>query len=309
MGVVSRPALRWHGGKWLLAPWIIQHMPAHRVYVEPFGGAASVLLRKPRSYAEVYNDLDDEVVNLFRVLRGEDACKLVEALRLTPFARIEFSEAYGSSSDPVERARRLVARSLMGFGSNGHARSTGFRANSNRSGTTPAHDWARYPDALADIVDQFLQINRVVGREVQMAPGPDGQMMPQIVPIMENAVAEMDVDITISEAPDGVTLRQEQFEQLTQLAQTGIPVPPEMIVEASNLRNKPRILEQMRAAQEQAAQAQAQAQQASQQMAATDQQIKGMSAEAKATRDRAAAAVDMARIQPPVVVAIPAAGV
>ena len=167
--------------------------------------------------------------------------------------------------------------------------------------------WIRVTDEAE--APQFMQINRVVGRQIQIVAGPDGQPMPQIVPVMENVVAEMDVDITISEAPDGVTLRQEQFEQLTQLAQSGIPVPPEMIVEASNLRNKPRILEQMKQAQQQAAQAQQAQQQAAQQMAATDQQIKGMTAEAKATRDRAAAAVDMASIQPPVVVAIPAAGV
>jgi len=150
-----RPVLRWHGGKWILAPWIIEHFPAHQVYVEPFGGAASVLMRKPRSYAEIYNDLDCEVVNLFRVLRSNDAGRLVEAVRLTPFARDEFSEAYSETIDSVERARRLIIRSFMGFGSNGHNRLTGFRANSNRSGTTPAHDWVNYPDSLANVVKRI----------------------------------------------------------------------------------------------------------------------------------------------------------
>ena len=168
----TRPMLRWHGGKWKLAPWIISHFPRHRIYVEPFGGAASVLLRKPRCYSEVYNDLDRFVVNLFEVLRDpERGDALVELLRLTPYARAEFVAAKDTSDDPVEWARQLIIRSFMGFGSNAHSsspvalatgfkthtrpkadyRTTGFRANSNRSGTTPAHDWANYPDALGAI--------------------------------------------------------------------------------------------------------------------------------------------------------------
>src|SRR5688500_1471666 len=110
-----RPVLRWHGGKWRLAPWIIGHFPQHRIYVEPFGGAASVLLRKPRSYAEIYNELDGEVVNLFRVLRSADAHELVRRLELTPFARDEFVGAHDDTDDPIEAARQLVVRSFMGF--------------------------------------------------------------------------------------------------------------------------------------------------------------------------------------------------
>lgn len=153
MGEPTRPVLRWFGGKWRLAPWIISHFPKHRIYVEPFGGAGSVLMRKERAYAEVWNDLDGEVVNLFRVLRGEDAPRLIDFLRLTPFARDEFQEAYRPTDCDVERARRMVIRSFMGFGALGnHFQSTGFRANSNKSGTTPAHDWGNYPDALRHVV-------------------------------------------------------------------------------------------------------------------------------------------------------------
>lgn len=158
----SRPVLRWHGGKWKLAPWIIDYFPPHRIYVEPFGGAASVLIRKERAYAEIYNDLDEQVVGLFRVLRDKkQAALLGELLRLTPFARSEFREAYEQTEDTVEAARRLIIRSYMGFGSNAHAsqakghRSTGFRANSSRSGTTPAADWRNYPVALEVIVDRL----------------------------------------------------------------------------------------------------------------------------------------------------------
>lgn len=162
MNAPTRPALRWHGGKWRLAPWIIGHFPPHRVYVEPFGGAASILLRKDRAYGEVYNDLDDEAVGLFRILRDREmAERLQQLLRLTPFARTEYRDSYALSDDPVERARRLVIRAFMGFGTNAHAcqdkgqGSTGFRANSSRSGTTPAHDWQNYPDALPALVERL----------------------------------------------------------------------------------------------------------------------------------------------------------
>lgn len=174
MSAPKRPLLRWHGGKWLLAPWIIGLMPKHRVYVEPFGGAGSVLIRKPRCYAEIWNDLDGNVVNLFQVLRSDRAAELVDLVRLTPFASDEFKLAYEACDDPVERARRLIIRSFMGFGSNGHNRATGFRSNSNRSGTTPAHDWVNYPVSLRLIVERLQGIVILNRDACEVMAGHDG---------------------------------------------------------------------------------------------------------------------------------------
>lgn len=151
----TRPAVRYHGGKWLLAPWICSHFPEHRIYVEPYGGGASVLLRKPRSYAEIYNDLDGEIVNAFRVLR-DHGDELRRAVELTPFSRDEFRQSYEPSGDPLEQARRTILRSFMGFGSGAASgNNTGFRANSNRSGTTPAHDWKNYPDQIPSLINRL----------------------------------------------------------------------------------------------------------------------------------------------------------
>lgn len=154
----TRPIMRYHGGKWRLAPWIISYFPAHRVYTETFGGAASILLRKPRAYAEIYNDLDGEIVNVFRVLRDHDkALELSRQIALTPFARDEFDMSYEASDNDIEQARRTILRTFAGFGSSAmnSTKPTGFRSNSNRIGTTPAHDWAHFPDALPAVIERL----------------------------------------------------------------------------------------------------------------------------------------------------------
>jgi DNA adenine methylase len=160
MNAVTRPVLRWHGGKWRLAPWIISHLPPHDIYVEPYGGAASVLLRKQRARGEVYNDLDGDVVTLFRVLRDpEAALELQRLLRLTPFARAEFMSAYDPCDDPIERARRLVARSFMAYGTTGRRKNqTGFRAKTYVRNQTGPGDFATYPEALPAIVERLRSV-------------------------------------------------------------------------------------------------------------------------------------------------------
>lgn len=183
MTTPTRPILRYHGGKWRLAPWIISYFGKHRVYVEPFGGAGSILLQKPRSYSEVYNDRWSIVVNVFRVLRDPVQAKELERLlRLTPFAREEFEMSgdvhLSQISDPIERARLTILRSFAGFGSaaTNAQYATGFRANSNRSGTTPAHDWAHYPDQVQFFVERLQGViieNRLASEIILQHDSPE----------------------------------------------------------------------------------------------------------------------------------------
>jgi DNA adenine methylase len=159
LSIPTRPVLRYHGGKWRIAPWIIKHFPEHRVYVEPFAGAASVLLRKPRSFAEVINDPNAEICNVFRVLRDkEQSAELERVLRLTPFHRKEFDEAHQPWPEQIEQARRTIARCMMGYGGTGHNPKlrTGFRANGFRERVPPAMDWSTYPDQI-ELFNQRLR--------------------------------------------------------------------------------------------------------------------------------------------------------
>ena len=130
-----------------MAQKIIDLFPAHDCYVEPFGGGAAVLLAKPRARLEVYNDLDGDMVALFRVLRDQPD-DLAEAIALTPFAREEHEIAYSDANTDIERARRVLVRSHFGHGSSGIHRSTGFRAAGMRAGTLPVHGWAALPDTV-----------------------------------------------------------------------------------------------------------------------------------------------------------------
>lgn len=157
MTTTIRPALRYHGAKYRLAPWIMSFFPAHGCYVEAFGGAAGVLLQKERGYAEVYNDLDGAVVNFFEVLRdAESRARLIESVVLTPYARAEFELAWMATDDPIEQARRLCIRAQMGFGSAGATKgATGFRIDTKREYGTAQHLWAQYPAALAAAGERF----------------------------------------------------------------------------------------------------------------------------------------------------------
>lgn len=170
----ARPLVRWHGGKWMNAPKILPFFPPHDTYTEGFGGGASLLLRKARARkAEIYNDLDETLIRLFKVLQDPaKAARLVKLLELTPYSEREFDWAYnctgceepgnvgdhsGCKVDDVEAARRTLVRSWMGYGSDGTAGvyRTGFRAIVNHAGKTPAGEWVNYVATIDRTIDRL----------------------------------------------------------------------------------------------------------------------------------------------------------
>jgi DNA adenine methylase len=143
-----------------MAEHIIPLFPKHMTYVEPFGGGASILLRKSRCKNEIYNDLDGDIVNVFRVLQDVNmAQELKNKLIYTPFARRELEIAWiDVYDDPVEQARRCIIRSHMGFGSAGATKGrTGFRGFDCYEGSysAPARQWSDLPKYLDDYTERL----------------------------------------------------------------------------------------------------------------------------------------------------------
>lgn len=155
---MGRPVVKYFGSKYRLALWIISHFPEHVVYVEPYGGGAGVLLRKRPAAREVYNDLDGEIVGLFRVLRDDGmAAELERRLRLTPFSRAEYMDACAPGGDSVERARRALCRAFMGFGSRGFYSDTGFRGPAEGM-RREERMFARYPLHIREFTDRLRRV-------------------------------------------------------------------------------------------------------------------------------------------------------
>ncbi len=108
------PPLKWHGGKWYLAPKIVALMPSHLHYVEPYAGGLSVLLAKdPDGVSEVVNDLNGHLSNFWRILQNEQTfVRLQRILEAVPFSESEwgYSDLCNVVPDPVEAAARFFIR-------------------------------------------------------------------------------------------------------------------------------------------------------------------------------------------------------
>jgi DNA adenine methylase len=142
-----RPPFAYYGGKTSLADRIVDLLPQHTHYVEPFAGSLAVLLAKPRSKMETVNDLDQDLMNFWRVLRDQPD-ELARRMALTPHSRAEQEAAYDlSAPDDIERARRVWVLLSQGRGST--LRKTGWRFYRDPAGSS-----CSVPDYLTAYVDR-----------------------------------------------------------------------------------------------------------------------------------------------------------
>lgn len=96
-------SIKYYGGKGSLYKWVIDNLPDANLYVEAFGGGAWVLLNKPRHPMEVYNDIDDGIVTMFRVIQDVRLYnQLRRKLRYTLYARSEYTRAVDILRNPAE---------------------------------------------------------------------------------------------------------------------------------------------------------------------------------------------------------------
>ena len=111
-----RPPFAYYGGKTTLAPQIAALLPKHDHYVEPFAGSLAVLLAKDMVMWETVNDLDDLLINFWRVLRDRPE-ELARVAMMTPHSRSEYARACEDLSlveDDLERARLAWVRITQG---------------------------------------------------------------------------------------------------------------------------------------------------------------------------------------------------
>jgi len=151
-----------------MAEWIISHFSPHKVYIEPYGGAGSVLLCKKPSEVEIYNDIDDQVVNVLRCIRDHPQ-QLAKYMAVLPYSRTEFYRAQENfvlprnSGSQIKQAAYTIMKAHAGYGSSGlRKNNTGFRgaftSGSTETMKSNLRRWAKYPSRIKKYSARFREV-------------------------------------------------------------------------------------------------------------------------------------------------------
>jgi DNA adenine methylase len=143
------------GGKAYLSQWLCSFLPEHICYVEPFAGGAKLLFSKEPSPVEILNDIDNNLVNLYRVIQNNQKReKLINLLNETPYSRSVFqSLKHSEPENEIEKAVRYFYLCRTSFA--GDMKRGGFGAPSKGTGRNPARTLRTAIDSLDIIADRL----------------------------------------------------------------------------------------------------------------------------------------------------------
>lgn len=155
-GKSMKAIAKYPGSKWSLAKWIISYFPEHHSYLEPFFGSGAVLFNKPRSNIETVNDLDGNVVNLFKWIR-KDPERLAHEIYYTPYARQIYEEAFAAEpKDSFAKAVNFYIRMNMGHGFRTTGEKVGWKNDvQGRERSYASQDWCNLPGKIMQAAERL----------------------------------------------------------------------------------------------------------------------------------------------------------
>ncbi|WP_326076867.1 DNA adenine methylase [Paenibacillus alba] len=148
--------LHYPGSKWSMAEWIIDHMPPHAVYLEPFFGSGAVLFNKQPSGLETINDIDGDVVNLFKVIR-DNSDQIADAVYWTPYSRQEYLDSHKASDNEIERARRFLVRCWQSIRVKTGSIS-GWKCRGTADDSYRVKQWNNLPAKIIDVAERLKDV-------------------------------------------------------------------------------------------------------------------------------------------------------
>lgn len=185
------------------------------------------------------NDMTAGQFNLLAEAKSE-----IERMGPNPAVLAREGENASGRNNLIRQQAGMTEQAVV-FGGIEHWEKRVYRAMWNR-----ARQFWKEPDFIRVTDDegapQFVPINQPIMGQPQVVMGPNG--MPMIAPQVmgyENALAELDVDIMLDTVPDTANLAQEQYQNLVDLARSGVQIPPRILIEASSLPKKRELLEKL----------------------------------------------------------------
>ncbi len=158
--------LKYPGSKWRIVDKLVELIPPHHTYLEPYLGSGAVFFRKAPSDIETINDLDWDVVNLFQCIR-EDSEKLSRLIMTTPYSRQMYDDAF--KSDPIMevlsegnrflKACQFLVRCWQGHGFRSNGYKVGWKNDvQGRERMYALWNWYRLPEWVIEIAERLRRV-------------------------------------------------------------------------------------------------------------------------------------------------------